>query len=174
MKSTVLRLFVFMCIAAFVAIPVSAREIAASNPGQISAQQAIPVQILGKTIEIRKGMTRADAKSTFASLTREAPSVDSAERLQYDLILVPNNAPVSIMFDFDKKGVVTGFTLDANLKKQNPAAAKLVEWLQINAGKPQTKGKGNMTWVFAGWKIEHASGGSGEDSAYRVEMTMVK
>jgi hypothetical protein len=175
MRSIFVRSFLFFCLLALTTMQANASPAGSSSPAKPAAvDQAIPVQILGKTIEIRNGMTRPDAKSALSALTREEASVDTDERLQYDLTLVPGNAPVTIYFDFDKKGVVNGFALDAFSKKQNPPAAKLVEWLNANAGKPQVKKKGKVTWVFAGWKIEHEEGGSGEDSTYRVEFTRSK
>ena len=79
------------------------------------------------------------------------------------------------VFDFDKKGIVNGFMLDANLKKQNPAAVKLVDWLRANAGKPTVKKKGSATWTFGGWKIEHDGGRLGRgfglsDRTHPLEM----
>ncbi len=102
----------------------------------------IPVKILGKTIQIRKGMTRSDAKAALSSVIKEEPSLDTAERLQYDVQLVPETAPVTILFDFDKKGAVSGFLIDSSERDQNPAAAALVNWLKANAGKSEVKKKG--------------------------------
>jgi len=147
---------------------------AQGDPGKAAVEQSVPVQFSGKTFELRKGMTRTEAKKALSGIISEEPSLDTAERLQYDVCLVADEAPVTITCDFDKKGVVIGFMLDAGYKKQNPPAAKLVDWLQANAGKPQVKKKGSAIWNFAGWKIEHTAGGSGEDAAYRIEFTAVK
>lgn len=153
---------------------VKGAEAAGTSPEKAPVDQAIPIQILGKTMEIRSGMTRSDAKAALSSIISEDASVDTAERLQYDVQLVPEEAPVSIVFDFDKKGVVSKVMLDAQLKAQNPPVVKLVDWLQKNAGKPVTAKKGNSTWTFSGYKIEHVSGGSGEDSVYGITLTRSK
>ncbi|MEN6439470.1 MAG: hypothetical protein ABFD97_12925 [Syntrophobacter sp.] len=156
------------------AMTANGAEAGKGDAGKAVVEQPVPVQVLGKTIEIRKGMTRADAKQALSAVIKEEPSLDTAERLQYDVALVPNEAPVSITFDFDKKGIVNGFMLDAMSKKQNPPAVKLLEWLKANAGEPRVKKKGSAMWNFGGWKIEHVAGGSGEDAAYRVEFTAAK
>ena len=169
MKNIRIMLSVLFCSTLLLAITTNGAEVAKPDPGQ-----SIPIQILGKTIEIRKGMTRSDAKAALSSVIKDEASLDTVERLQYDVPLVPGSSPVAIVFDFDKKGIVNGFMLDANLKKQNPAAVKLVDWLGANAGKPTLKKKGNATWNFGGWKIEHTAGGSGEDSVYRIELTPSK
>lgn len=174
MKNSRILLSLLFCSTLLLAATANGAELAKANPSQPAVEQAIPVQILGKTIEIRKGMTRADAKKALSPIIKEEASLDTAERLQYDIPLVPNSAPVSIVFDFDRKGTVHGFMLDSMRKDQNPAAATLVNWLQANAGKPQGKKKGSATWTFGGWKIEHTVGGSGEASAYRIEFTPSK
>jgi hypothetical protein len=170
----IVLMFVMLCVMAFPAMTAIGADAAKTDPGQAAAVQPIPVQILGKTIEIRPDMTRADAKTAMSSLTKEEASLDTAERLQYDIPLVPNNAPVTIAFDFDKKGTVNGFMLDSSEKKQNPALVKLLDWLQANAGKPTVKKKGSATWVYGGWKIEHTAGGSGEDASYSIQFTRSK
>jgi hypothetical protein len=174
MKNIKVILSVLFCSTLLLAITANGAEVAKPNSGQPVVEQSIPIQILGKTIEIRKGMTRSDAKAALSPVIKDEASLDTAERLQYDVPLAPDSAPVTIVFDFDKKGIVNGFMLDANLKKQNPAAVKLVDWLRANAGKPTVKKKGSATWTFGGWKIEHTEGGSGEDSAYRIELTPTK
>ncbi|MDR3567850.1 MAG: hypothetical protein P4L43_07460 [Syntrophobacteraceae bacterium] len=151
----------------------SPAKAARTGSAKTAAVQPIPVKILGKTIEIRSGMTRSDAKAALSSIIREEPSLDTAERLQYDVQLVSDTAPVTILFDFDKKGVVTSFLLDSSEKDQNPPAAALVDWLRSNAGKPKVEKKGNTTWIFGGWKIEHSEGGTGEDAAYRVQLDRI-
>ncbi|MCE5336719.1 MAG: hypothetical protein LLG06_19240 [Desulfobacteraceae bacterium] len=174
MKNIGIMLSVLFCATLLPAITVNSAEVAGPNPGQTAVEQPIPVQILGKTIEIRKGMTRSDAKAAMSLLIADEASIDTAERLQYDVPLVPDNAPVAICFDFDKKGIVSNVVFDSMLKEQNPAVTTLVAWLRANAGKPRVKKKGSATWVFGGWKIEHAEGGSGEDSTYRIELTRSK
>ncbi len=135
--------------------------------------KAVPVTIFGKTLAISCGMTRAEAKAELSAIIKDKPSLDTAGRLQYDVPLVPDQAPVSILFDFDKKGMVIGFMLDAYDKAQSPPSAALVSWLGSHAKKSMVKTKESTTWIFGGWKIEHIEGGSGEDSAYTVEFTRI-
>ena len=144
------------------------------NPVAAIAQPAesvsIPIEIRGKTLQLHAGMKRSEVLSALSTMLDDAPSVDTAERLQYDTVLVPDNAPVTVAFDFDNNGVVSGVAIDAFEKAQNPPVAALIEWLQKTAGKPKSSGEGISTWRFGGWTIEHREGGSGEDSAYSVEI----
>jgi hypothetical protein len=174
MKHVGITLLVLLCSTSLLVMTAHGTGISKPNPGRTAVEQPIPIQILGKTIEVRKGMTRSDAKAALSSLIKEDPSLDTAEQLQYDVTLVRNNAPVSIVFAFDKKGFVSNVTLDSMLKEQNPAVTSLLKWLQANAGNPIEKKKGSATWIFGGWKIEHVEGGSGEDATYRIEFTLSK
>jgi hypothetical protein len=145
--------------------------VARPSPGRASDGQPIPIQMFGKTIEIHKAMTRSDAKAMLPALIKDEPSVDTAERLQYSVILAPGGAPVAILFDFDRKGIVTNVTLDSRFKEGNPSVATLVNWLRANGGKPAAKKEGSETWIFGGWKIDLFEGDSGEDAVYRIEIT---
>jgi len=134
--------------------------------------QAIPVQIFKSTIKIQKGVNRNDLKTALSAVISDFPSVDIPSRLQYDVQLIADAAPVTFVFDFDRKGVIKHITIDAHMKSQNPAVTTLLAWLETHAGKPSMKKKGRIVWKnFAGWKIEHVEQGSGEDSTYRTEMT---
>jgi hypothetical protein len=174
MKNIGITLLVLLCSTSLLAMTANATGISKADSGQAAVEQPIPIQILGKTIEVRKGMTRADAKAALSGLIKDAPSLDTAEQLQYDVPLVRHNAPVAIVFAFDKKVFVSNIILDSQLKEQNPAVTTLVNWLRANAGNPSAKKKGSVTWIFGGWKIEHVEGGSGEDAAYRIEFIRAK
>ena len=138
-------------------------------------EQAIPLQIFNTTLELRKGLTRAELKTTLSAIIKDEASVDTNQRLQYDVQLVAESAPVTFVFDFNKKGIVQSVMVDAMMKEQNPAVTTLLAWMAKNAGKPDVKKKGKIIWKsFAGWKIEHAERGSGEDSVYRIELTAKK
>lgn len=176
MKSVRLMLFVLLCGLPLWAMTANGAEVAKAKPAKAAEEKsvAIPIQILGKTFELRQGMSRSDAKAALSSIIKEESSLDTDEMLQYDVILVPDQGPVAINVNFDKKGVVNGLTLDSTLKEQNPAVTTLLGWLKTNVGKPKAQKKGSATWNFGGWKIEHAEGGSGEDSTYRIEFTRLK
>ena len=134
--------------------------------------QVIPVQIFNSTVEIRKGASRNDVKVALSTVIKDAPSVDIPDRLQYDVQLIADSAPVTFVFDFDRKGVIKHVTIDAYMKSQNPAVTTLLAWLETHAGKPSMKKKGKVVWKnFGGWKIEHVEQGSGENSTYRIELT---
>lgn len=145
-----------------------------SKPSQSAALQPILVVIKGKTIELRTGMTKSDITAAIAGIITDEASVDTKEQLQYDIQLVKDEAPVTIVFYFNKNNMLCGLLLDSNTKEQNPPATSLVAWLNINAGKPAVKKKGKIIWNFRGWRIEHLDSGSGEDSMYRIEFTLQK
>jgi hypothetical protein len=137
-----------------------------------ASEQAIPLKIFSHTVELRRNLTHADLKTTLSAIIKDEASVDTDKRLQYDVQLVPDSAPTTFVFDFDKKGVIKSITVDSYLKKQNPSVTALLSWLTQHAGKPDVKSKRKTVWKnFAGWKIEHEEGGSGEDSVYRIELS---
>ncbi len=157
--------------------------LAAAEPGSGSArvrtslpqaERPIPVELLGKIIEIRPGITIAEAREMLSAVIPEAPSVDIKEMLQYDVQLVPDSAPVTIVFHFDSEGAIEGFVLDAYLKEQNTPAVKLIAWLNAQGIKPIKQRRKQTIWRFGRWNVEHTDGGSGDDSAYRIELTRVK
>lgn len=136
--------------------------------------QSIPVLIKGKTLEIHRELTRAEIRTAMNAIITDEPSVDTEERLQYDIQLVREQAPVTIVFDFSKKGTVAGIMIDSFTREQNPPVTALLEWLKVNAGRPSVKKKGTITWIFGGWKIKHTDKGTGEDSVYRIEFSAIK
>lgn len=138
------------------------------------AERPIPVELRGKTIEIRAGIASAEARRMLSTVIPEAPSVDIKGMLQYDVQLVPDSAPVTIVFYFDNRDVVESVVLDAYLKEQNPPAVKLIAWLNAQGIKPIKQRRQQTIWRFGRWNIEHTDGGSGDDSAYRIELTRVK
>jgi hypothetical protein len=145
-----------------------------SKPSKSGSSNPIPFVIKGKTIEIRRGMTSTEIKTSLSGIITEEASLDTEERLQFDIQLVEEEAPVTIIFDFSKKGILDGVMIDSFTKEQNPVVTKLLSWLKTNAGKPQAKSKRTMIWIFGGWKIEHQNHGTGEDSVYSIELTPQK
>lgn len=99
----------------------------------------------------------------------EAPSLATKERVQYDVVAVQEQAPVTLWFDFDKKGRAVGFGLVAMDKAQNPWAVELKAWLENNAGPGVKKGK-DLVWKAAGfsWSFREKKN-AGEDSYYGIE-----
>lgn len=142
---------------------------------QNKSVNSVPIVINGKMLEIRKGITRTDIKAVMPAIITDEATVDISERLQYDVILAEGQAPVTIYFDFDTKGIITKVMIDSYEAAQNPPVTSLLKWLNTNAGKPKVnKKKGTKTWIFIGWKIEHTDHGSGEDSMYSIELTLLK
>jgi hypothetical protein len=164
--------YLLSCLICFAAVIVITSN-AESKPAQPGTINSIPIIIMGKSLDIRKEMTRAEVKSVMTSIIKNEATIDIGERLQYDVILVEGEAPVTIFFDFDKKGIVTDITIDSFEAGQNPPVKSLLEWLNTSAGKPKVnKKKGTKTWILKGWKIEHIDHGSGEGSVYSITLTL--
>lgn len=150
------------------------REYSVHAVGARPVAAAIPISVLGKTFSLPTGLSRGAVKKELAPIFADAPSVDNAQRLQYDVPLVPDLAPVSFVFDFDRKGVLTDLAIDAYEKVQNPTVQGLVTWLKANAGPPRPVRKGEWALEYGGWRITHRFGGSGEDSSYSMEFSRGK
>jgi len=150
------------------------REYSVPAVGARPGAAAIPIAVLGNTFSLHTGLSRGAVKKELAPIFADAPSVDNAQRLQYDVPLVPDLAPVSFVFDFDRKGVLDGIAIDAYEKAQNPTVQGLVTWLTANAGPPRLGRKGESAWEYGGWRITHRFGGSGEDSSYSMEFSRGK
>ena len=143
-------------------------------PAQAQTDRKIPIEIKGKKIYMDKGLTRQAVKDATAPVFATEPSVDDEETLQYDVVLVPEQAPVTFVFSFDGQKNLSGLLIDAFEKKQNPPVQALAAWLTANAGKPATLRKGESVWKYDGWKIVHRFGGTGEDSTYSMEILLEK
>ena len=143
-------------------------------PAQTPSGRKIPIEINGKTFNLVSGLTRQATKDIAASIFTVEPSVDEEGTLQYDVALVPEQAPVTFAFSFDSGGKIASLLIDAFEKKQNPSVQSLATWLTTNAGKPSVRRKGESTWKYDGWKIVHRFGGTGEDSTYSMEIILEK
>ncbi|WP_157640352.1 hypothetical protein [Lamprocystis purpurea] len=137
-----------------------------------SPNASIPIVIQGKIFALKTGLSWDSVKKQLSTLFADEPSVDTTERIQYDKVLVPDQAPVSFVFDFDGKGNLINLTIDAYTKEQNPTVTRLVVWLGANVGKPKVH-EGQRDWHYAGWTIVHRFGGDGEDSSFSVECSLL-
>lgn len=138
-----------------------------------SAATSIPITIQGKTFALKTGLSRDLVKKQLSTLFADEPSVDTPERIQYDKVLVPDQAPVSFVFDFDGNGILSNLIIDGYTKEQNPTVTRLVVWLGANVGKPKVH-DGQRDWRYAGWTIVHRFGGDGEDSSFSAEISLLK
>jgi len=131
-----------------------------------------PLTVAGRTLAISANADRdALAKALAEALPGIEPSVGTPERLQYDYQAAPDQAPLSIVLDFGPKGRLSGVTLDAMTREQNPAAAALAAWLAGEAGPGVRKGR-TTVWNHAGFRFALTLvPDAGEDSAYRMEAT---
>jgi len=138
-----------------------------------STAASIPITIQGKTFALKTGLSRDAVKKQLSTLFADEPSVDTPERIQYDKVLVPDQAPVSFVFDFDGNRTLSNLIIDGYTKEQNPTVTRLVVWLGANVGKPKGH-DGQRDWRYAGWTIVHRFGGDGEDSSFSAEISLLK
>jgi hypothetical protein len=140
--------------------------------GAQAGGDSIPVKLNGKELVVTTSMDYTTLCAALQAIfAPEAPSLANPERVQYDVIAVQEQAPVTVWFDFDKKGKITAFGLVAMDKAQNPWAAELKAWLELNAGPGVKKGKA-LVWKIAGFTCSFKEvKNAGEDSYYGVEAT---
>jgi hypothetical protein len=104
--------------------------------------------------------------------------MDDKGRLQYDVQFEPNEAPMAVVFDWDKAGKLVAVALDASSETQNPPAKALRTWLLKEAGPGKTaRAKdgaiATTTWEHNGWRFTFRKGGDGEDSVFGFTITPV-
>jgi hypothetical protein len=131
-----------------------------------------PIMIKDRVLLIQAASEYASLSATLREvLAPEQPSVATPERLQYDVIAVPGEGPVTLTFDFDARGKLTGVGIESMLKQQNPVAVALVAWLEQNAAPGVGKGK-TATWKHAGFVFRFKDvKDAGEDSYYGVAVS---
>ena len=135
----------------------------------------VPIEIKdGKKLILTENSSHDEIQKTLGKILKnEMPSILSAERIQYDFQAVAGQAPLTLCFDFDQNGKLTGLLIDAYMKDQNPTAHMLKQWLEKNVGEEKRAGAG-LQWTRAGFHFLFTEGGSGEDSNYGFRITRVK
>ncbi len=142
---------------------------------QLAGREPVVLDILGAPVEVGDFTTSAEIKVQFSWLLPDlAPTIDSAERLQYDVELVEGQASATFFFDFDAEtGQLVAINVDAYHQEQNPTVAKLVEQLKASTGAEEISADhDSRVWYFGGWKYSHFDGGDGEDSTYGIEILL--
>lgn len=132
-------------------------------------EAGFPVSVGGQDLVLGRETRRSDlAAALRRALPEEQPSVLVPERIQYDVIAAEGQGPVSLAFDFDAQGRLSGATFDAMSKAQNPVAVRLAAWLTAEAGQGVKKG-GDRVWTLAGFRFRLTEvQNAGEDSVYRL------
>ncbi|KHK02404.1 hypothetical protein [Desulfovibrio sp. TomC] len=140
--------------------------IAASAAG---GESGFPLSVGGQSLTLDRDSRRSDVAAALRRVwPQEQPSVLTPTRIQYDVIAVPGQGPVSLAFDFDAKGLFTGAIIDAMAKEQNPVAAQLAAWLTAKAG-TGLRSKGDRLWTHGGFRFRLTEvKTAGEESAYRM------
>lgn len=139
----------------------------------VAGESGFPLSIGGQRLTLDRDSRRGDIAAALRRvLPQEQPSVLSPQRIQYDVIAVPGQGPVSLAFDFDAQGRFTGAIIDAMLKEQNPLAAQLAVWLTAEAGKG-VRSKGDRVWIHGGFQFRLTEVKmAGEDSTYRMSIDL--
>ncbi|MDH5234476.1 MAG: hypothetical protein OEW77_05905 [Gemmatimonadota bacterium] len=136
--------------------------------------QGFPLEINGQAIAIARGISRDSVTQALRRVFKEEPTATgSADRIQYDAQLVPDQAPVSLVFEFDTSGSLTHVILDGYMEQQNPPVRTLVAWLDAHAGKATVTGTSpqtEMVWSYGGWTFTHTAGGDGQDATYAMRI----
>lgn len=137
----------------------------------VGGETGFPLSVGGQELHLGRDSRRGDVAAALArALPGEEPSVLTPQRIQYDVVAVPDQGPVCLAFDFDAKGLLSGATLDAMQKVQNPPAAQLAAWLTAQAGEA-VRHKGDKVWSRAGFEFRLTEvKKAGDESAYRMEI----
>lgn len=162
LRPLLLHSFLFLVLASlFYAYPAHAQD-----TGQF------PIVVRGVSFSVSKDSDyQTIQKQLGGLLSADELSVALAYRIQYDFIAVEGQAPVLLLFDFDKRGRWTTLVVEANMKKQNPVARELGEWLVKNAGPGKKSGK-TTTWSHAGFTFRLREViNAGENSVYGMTVT---
>lgn len=143
--------------------------------GYAQNADGVPIEIKnGKKLILTENSTHDEIQKALGKILKsEMPSILTAERIQYDFQAVEGQAPLTLCFDFDAHGKLTGLLIDAYMKDQNPTAQLLKQWLEKHVGEGKKVGAG-LQWSHAGYLFLFTAGGSGEDSNYGFRITRVK
>jgi len=138
--------------------------------------QGFPLVFKGREVMITRQTKHADLEAALTKILGRKTDMADKSRLQYDAQLDPNQAPLGVVFDWDKQGRLERVTLDALAEIQNPPAKELKRWLTKDAGPGKTiknkkTGCTTMTWDSNGWSFVFTQGGDGEDSTYAFHIT---
>ncbi|WP_243359744.1 hypothetical protein [Fundidesulfovibrio terrae] len=136
---------------------------------QAAEPATFPLTLKGTTLDIGPTLDRKALVAQIRSaLAGEAPSILTAERLQYDYIAAEGEGPVSVLVDFDRKGRWEVIRVDSYLKQQNPVAQELAAWLTQHVGRGRKAGKDTI-WRQGGMQFRlHEARDAGEDSTYGI------
>lgn len=141
-------------------------------PAKAIDDESFPLVAAGKTVLISSASGRPEIQDMLkGTLSPDDLSVSIPERIQYDFIAVEGEGPLTLMFDFDKRGRWVEIVIESYMKQQNPVAQELVGWLNTNAGPGKVSGK-TRTWNHLGlvFRLKEVKN-AGEDSVYGVTIS---
>jgi len=136
---------------------------------------SVPIEIKGTTFGLTQPARREAVKTALAKIFGENhPSLQTTGRIQFDFSAVPDQAAVTLVFDFDEQGLLTGLIIDAYTEEQNPIAKSLRAWLEKTVG-PGQKAGDDLTWTHLGYDfLFKYNPDQGEDSSYGFWITKKK
>lgn len=141
-----------------------------------AAVAGFPLNFRGTDVTITSQLTREDLSAKLGKILGKNTPIADKGRLQYDVQLEPDEAPMAVVFDWDKSGRLVGVALDAASEAQNPPAKAIRNWLLNVAGPGKTitsraGGVATTTWEHNGWRFTFRKGGDGEDAVFGFSMT---
>jgi hypothetical protein len=135
---------------------------------------SIPLKIKGETFLLKKNARYDDVKAEIGKIMKQKkPSIFSKERIQYDFQAVAGQASMTLLFDFDKTGNLSGVIINAYMKEQNPTAQALKSWLESKYGAGKKVGSA-FKWSVGGYECLFEEGGDGDDSSYGFTISKMK
>ncbi len=141
------------------------------SPQSATCADCFSLVIQQQTLTIDPSTSANSVETAFRRIAPELmPSLATTERLQYDLQLFPDRAPMTLLFDFNESGALSRILLDAYEPEQALPIAQLISWLNQVAGPPETVASGAKVWRHGGWRFSHRQGGIGEDSVYSMDI----
>jgi hypothetical protein len=145
-------------------------------PAGKAVAASFPLLFKGVEVTIASHATREDLSAKLGRILGKHTPMNDKGRLQYDVQFDPNEAPMAVVFDWDKAGRLVAVALEASSEAQNPPAKALRSWLLKDAGPGKTtrgkdSGVATTTWEHHGWRFTCRKGGDGEDSVFGFAIT---
>lgn len=152
---------------------------ASSASAARSESQGFPLTVKGTEIFITSKTNREELSTKLQKLLGEITPMENKNRLQFDYQADPDEAPLTVIFDWDLKGNLAEIVLDAFAEKQNKPGKDLKDWLTKNVGpgkanKSKPEIKENLTWEYNGWSFHFQDGNDGEESVYAFHIKPLK
>ena len=131
-----------------------------------TASPEFPLMLKGTEVLINRDASRADLAAKLTPILGEVTEMEEATRLQYDVQIATESAPVTLLIDWNEAGKMAEICIEG----EDVPNKDLQAWLEKNAGAgkdgEKEEGYKNTVWEHHGWKFTLRAGGDGEDTAY--------